>query len=157
MTTADDWTSPDLATLAKATGMVSAAEATVGLRTFTTFMGGGNPCQRCGAPATSQWQQHANDAEREAHWAALEANIRASNDGQPEAAYVADRSQPVVRAVYGCDEHDLSPEPTSDHDGSNQATARAAAEAKQAGAEARTLTHDVECGGHGACSCTVEP
>lgn len=104
----------------------SAAEATVGLRTFGTFMSGGNPCHHCGVPATAQWQRHATGDEAEQHWAATEQNIRANNDGHAAVEYVADRSDSVTKAVFGCDEH---PDP------------------------APGVTHDADCGGHGACGC----
>jgi hypothetical protein len=107
-----------------------------------------NPCHRCGRPATTQWQRNGTDAEAEQHWAALEAHIRSQSNlfGSENAEYVADRSEPVAKAVFGCDEHDLSPAPA---DGGDEATAAA----KQAGAELRSLSHDADCGGHGACGC----
>ena len=105
-------------------------------------------CHRCGTVATVQWPRQATDAEREQHWDALEQHIRSQPNlsDDSNASYTADRGQPVTKAVHGCDEHDLSPTPT---DGSK----KAAAAAKQAGTEARTLTHDADCGGHGECQC----
>lgn len=85
------------------------------------------PCHRCGQPATIQWRRDATDTEREAHWAALEQSIRASNDGRPEAAYTADRTQAVTKSVHGCDQHVV---------------------------DAPHLTHEAECGGHGTCECS---
>lgn len=107
-----------------------------------------NPCHRCNAPATVQWQRNAVAAEAEQHWGALEAHIRSQPNlsGPENAEYVAERAQPVTRAVFGCDEHDLSPTPTA-------GGAKAAAAAKQAGGELRALTHGADCGGHGECQC----
>jgi hypothetical protein len=107
-----------------------------------------NPCHRCAAPATVSWQRAATDDEREQHWDAMEQNIRNQPnlfDGS-NAEYVADRTAPVTKAVFGCDEHDLSP---ASADGGK----KAAAAAKQDGAELRALTHVADCGGHGACGC----
>jgi hypothetical protein len=105
-------------------------------------------CHRCGTVATSQWPRASTDAEREQHWAAVEAHIRSIPDlfGGQNAEYTADRSEPVTKAVFGCDEHDLSPAPADDSD-------EAIAAAEQAGTELRTLTHAADCGGHGACQC----
>jgi hypothetical protein len=105
-------------------------------------------CHRCGAVATVQWPRKATDAEREQHFDAQEQHIREQPNlfGPENAEYVADRTAPVTKAVHGCDEHDLSPAPA---DGSK----KAAAAAKQAGVEARALTHDADCGGHGECRC----
>lgn len=85
------------------------------------------PCHRCDTPATTQWPRHATEAETAQHWDAVEQNIRAN--GTPD--YVADRSDTVVKAVHGCDEHAV---------------------------DAPHLTHDADCGGHGACACApAEP
>lgn len=107
-----------------------------------------NPCHRCGTVATAQWQRNATDAEREQHWAALEAHIRSQPNlfGSENAEYVADRNEAVTKSVFGCDEHDLSPVP-------NAGGTKAAIAAKQAGLELRALTHDADCGGHGECQC----
>lgn len=106
------------------------------------------PCHRCDATATTSWQRAATDAERDGYWAAMELNIRSQPNlfDASNAEYTADRSQPVTKAVFGCDEHDLSPKPA---DG----TKKAAAAAKQAGLDARALTHAADCGGHGECQC----
>lgn len=85
-----------------------------------------NPCHHCGADATTQWSRRATDDEHEQHWDAVEQNIRASNDGHEAAGYVADRSDSVTKAVFGCDEH---PDP------------------------APGAMHEADCGGHGACGC----
>ena len=108
-------------------------------------------CHRCGAVATVGWQRQATDDECEQHWAALEAHIREQPNlfDDSNASYTADRSQPVTKAVHGCDEHDLSPDPADDTD-------EAAVAAWQAGVEARTLTHEADCGGHGECRCGGE-
>lgn len=105
-------------------------------------------CHRCGTVATAQWQRYGTDAEREQHWAALEAHIREQPNlfDDSNANWTADRSQDVTKAVFGCEQHDLSPAPFAPSDGGALA-------AKQAGAEARTLTHDADCGGHGQCQC----
>lgn len=106
------------------------------------------PCHRCDSTATTSWQRAATDAEREGYWDAIEQNIRSQPnlfDGS-NAEYTADRTAPVTRAVFGCDEHDLSPTPAD-------RSKKAAAAAKQAGADARTLTHNANCGGHGECQC----
>lgn len=84
------------------------------------------PCGTCGADATAQWQRRATADEHEQHWAASEQNIRASNDGHPAVDYVADRTDTVTKAVFGCDEH-VVPNPH--------------------------LVHDADCGGHGNCQC----
>lgn len=85
-------------------------------------------CHYCGTRATTQWQRAATDAEAEQHWAALEQNIRSIPDlfGHGNATYTADRTQPVTKAVHGCDEHQV-PDPT--------------------------LLHAADCGGHQACQC----
>lgn len=90
-----------------------------------------NRCHRCGAVATTQWQQHATAEAAEAHWVAQEQHIRSlANSLRPEQAnYVADRTGPVTKAVHGCDEHVI---------------------------DAPHLTHGVDCGGHGACACGGE-
>lgn len=105
-------------------------------------------CHRCGTVATVQWPRKATDAEREQHFDAREQYIREQPNlfGPENAEYVADRTEPVTKAVHGCDEHDLSPVPA---DGSKKATVAA----KQAGVELRALTHDADCGGHGECRC----
>lgn len=107
-----------------------------------------NPCHRCGRPATTQWRRNATDTEAEQHWAAVEQHIRSIPNlvDASNAEYVADRDQPVVKAVFGCDEHDLSPTPAD-------AGKKATVAAKQVGADARALTHAADCGGHGACQC----
>lgn len=113
-----------------------------------TTAGSAPPCHRCNSDATTSWKRAATDAEREGYWAALEANIRSQPNlfDSSNAEYTADRTQPVTKAVAGCDEHDLSPAPAA-------AGKKAAAAAKQAGAEARALTHAADCGGHGECQC----
>jgi hypothetical protein len=105
-------------------------------------------CHRCTADATHSWRRAATDAEREGYWAALEANIRAQPNlsDASNAEYVADHTAPVTKAVFGCGDHDLSPAPADDSDD-------AAAAAKQAGLDARILTHSADCGGHGECQC----
>lgn len=85
-------------------------------------------CHRCGTVATTQWRRRATDTEREQHWAAQEQHIRSIPDlyGNRNGAYTADRSQDVVKAVFGCAEHIVDD----------------------------TLTvHAADCGGHGACQC----
>lgn len=62
-------------------------------------------CHACTEPATHQTSRPATPGEAEAHWAALEQNIRAANDGRPEVDYVADRTDSVTIAVHRCDEH----------------------------------------------------
>lgn len=106
------------------------------------------PCHRCDSAATTSWQRAATDAEREGYWAAMEANIRSQPNlfDSSNSEYTADRTAPVTKAVFGCDDHDLSPEPVD-------AGKKAAAAAKQAGADVRALTHDADCGGHGECQC----
>jgi hypothetical protein len=103
-------------------------------------------CHRCQAPATAQWQRHATADEAEAWHAGREQWIRQHNDGHAEAEYVSDRADTVTLAVHGCDDHDLSPGPADE-------TNAAKYEARQVGAGLRTLTHDADCGGHGACGC----
>lgn len=105
-------------------------------------------CHRCDTVATVSWQRTATDDERVGYWAAIELNIRSQPnlfDAQ-NSEYTADRTQPVIKAVFGCDEHDLSPAPA---DGGK----KSAAAAKQAGLELRALTHAADCGGHGECGC----
>lgn len=58
-------------------------------------------CGDCGAPATHQAPRDATDEEADAHWSALEQNIRES--GNPE--YVQDRGDTVAVAVHRCDDH----------------------------------------------------
>lgn len=89
-----------------------------------------SPCHNCGQPATAQWQRRGSDAEREQHWVAMEQNIRSIPDlfGGQNAEYVADRSQPVVKAVFGCDEHQVAD---------------------------MAMTHAADCGGHGVCECKL--
>jgi hypothetical protein len=86
------------------------------------------PCHRCDAPATTQWPRTATDAEAEQHWTALEQHIRAQPDiaGHGNATWTADRTDAVVKAVHACDQHVV---------------------------DAPHLTHQAECGGHGACHC----
>ena len=88
-------------------------------------------CHRCGAVATVSWQRHGADDEREQHWAALEAHIREQPNlfDDSNASYTADREQPVTKAVFGCDEHQV---------------------------DDMTLLHVADCGGHGACGCGGE-
>lgn len=85
-------------------------------------------CHRCGTPATLQWQRRATEIEVDRHWAAQEQHIRSIPDlfGHGNAEYVADRNQEVVKAVFGCDEHQVP-------DG--------------------TIVHAADCGGHGTCQC----
>ena len=106
------------------------------------------PCHRCNSSATTSWQRAATDTEREGYWDAIEQNIRAQPNlfDASNAEYTADRSAPVTKAVFGCDKHDLSPAPAD-------AGKKAAATARQAGADLRTLTHAADCGGHGECQC----
>ena len=113
------------------------------------------PCHRCDSDATTSWKRAATDAEREGYWDAMEANIRSQTNlfDASNAEYTADRTQPVTKAVFGCDEHDLSPAPDDDHNGSIKAINAATAAAKQAGADLRALTHAADCGGHGECQC----
>lgn len=86
------------------------------------------PCHRCGAPATTQWPRQATEAEAAQHWDALEQNIRSQPDiaGHGNATWTADRSDTVTKAVHACDQHVV---------------------------DAPHLTHDADCGGHGACGC----
>ena len=88
-------------------------------------------CHRCGTVATAQWQRYGTDAEREQHWAALEAHIRSQPNlfDDSNASYTADRDQPVTKAVFGCDEHRV---------------------------DDMALLHAADCGGHGACACGGE-
>lgn len=65
------------------------------------------PCHACTEPATIQWQRHATPDETEQHWTAVEGNIRTSNSGHPAATYEADRTDTVVKAVHGCDDHQV--------------------------------------------------
>lgn len=92
---------------------------------------GAPTCHRCGQPATAQWQRAANDNEREAHWAALEAHIRAQPNlfDDTNATFTADYTELVTHAVYGCDEHQVPD---------------------------ATLLHAADCGGHQACQCGGE-
>jgi len=89
-------------------------------------------CHRCGTPASTQWQRNATPAEAGQHWAAQEQHIRSIPDiaGNRNAEYTADRTQPVTKAVHGCDEHVV---------------------------DAPHATHDADCGGHGACGCLADP
>lgn len=57
----------------------------------------------CTNPATHQTQRPASEAEAEAHWAALERNIRESNSGWPAAEYVHPRTGTVSIAEFRCD------------------------------------------------------
>lgn len=88
-----------------------------------------NPCHNCGDPATAQWRRQGTDDEREQHWAALEAHIRSHPNlfDDSNASYTADRSQPVAKAVFGCDEHCV---------------------------DDMAMLHTADCGGHGACGCS---
>jgi hypothetical protein len=97
----------------------------------TTVLGAATPspvCHRCDSPATAQWQRSGTDAEREQHWAALEAHIRSQPNlfDSSNAEYTANRNEPVTKAVFGCDEHLV---------------------------DDMTLLHAADCGGHGACGC----
>ena len=85
-------------------------------------------CHRCGTDATASWKRQATDAEREQHWAALEAHIREQPNlfDDSNASYTADRAQPVTKAVFGCDEHQV---------------------------DDMVMTHAADCGGHGECGC----
>lgn len=103
-------------------------------------------CHRCQAPATVQWPRLASAEEAEAWHAGREQHIRAANDGRDAAGYVSDRTDTVTLAVHGCEQHDLSPAPFPHDSGGAMA-------AKQIGAKLRALTHDADCGGHGACQC----
>lgn len=85
-----------------------------------------HPCHHCGNPATTQWQRAATPDEAEAHWAALEQNIRASNSGNPAVDYTHPRNDEVRKAVFGCPDH---PDP------------------------APGVLHQADCGGHGTCQC----
>ena len=89
---------------------------------------GAPACHRCGQGATTQWQRRATHDEAGQHWDALEQHIRSQPNlfDSSNAEYVADRSQTVVKAVYGCEQH-IVPNPHQ--------------------------THAAECGGHGACQC----
>jgi len=93
---------------------------------------GAAPCHRCDAPATTQWQRRATDAEADQHWDAQEQHIRSIPDiaGNRNAEYTADRTQPVTKAVHACDEHVV---------------------------DAPHVTHDADCGGHEACGCLADP
>lgn len=85
-------------------------------------------CHRCGADATTQWPRQGTDTEQEAHWAAVEAHIRSQPNlfDASNAEYTADRTQPVTKAVFGCDEHQVPD---------------------------TTMLHTADCGGHGQCQC----
>jgi hypothetical protein len=87
-------------------------------------------CHRCGNTATVQWRRNATEAEAEAWWDHLEQQIRQANQGLPgaQAPYTADRTDTVTTAVHGCRQH-----PVPD----------------------MHLTHDADCGGHGACGCEL--
>lgn len=90
-----------------------------------------SPCHRCGTGATVQWPRQATDAEREQHWDAMEANIRSIPDlyGGQNDSYTADRTDSVVKAVFGCDEHQVAD---------------------------MVMVHAADCGGHGECQCGGE-
>lgn len=103
-------------------------------------------CHRCDEVATAQWARQATADEAEAWHAGREQHIRAHNDGRAAAEYVSDRSDTVTMAVHGCDDHDLSP-------GAADETNAAKHEARRIGEDRRALTHDADCGGHGACGC----
>lgn len=127
-------------------------------------------CRTCGAPAEMQWRRHATDAEAEAHWAALEANIVAS--GNPD--YVQDRSGPVHVTEYGCGDHALTatcthlepqPVPCPDcravpgvpcvkPDGTMRPVEHPARVSAQPQIDTCDHAHDADCGGYGACHCT---
>lgn len=83
-------------------------------------------CHHCGNPATSQWQRQATPDEAEQHWSATEANIRASNSGNPAVEYTHPRNDTVTKAVFGCGQH---PDPCPGR------------------------VHDADCQGHGHCRC----
>lgn len=85
-------------------------------------------CQHCGTVATVSWQRTATDAERDGYWAAIEANIRSQPNlfNAQNAEYTADRTQPVTKAVFGCDDHQV---------------------------DDMAAVHAADCGGHGACQC----
>lgn len=126
-------------------------------------------CRTCGAPAEMQWRRHATDAEAEAHWAALEANIIAS--GNP--GYIQDRSGPVHVTEYGCGDHALTAdcthpepvpapcpdchaapgEPCLKPDGSPRPVEHPARSAAQPQIETCDHAHAADCGGYGACHC----
>lgn len=112
----------------------------------------GPRCHRCNTTPTHQWIRRASDQEAEDWHAGREQHIRAHNDGRPAAEYVADRSDTVTMAVHGCDAHNLAPAPEP-IDGTEEAERAAKEAAEQAGAALRTLMHDADCGGHGACEC----
>ena len=125
---------PRITAAAHLEGIAQGAPLVAGLGASVADLGrrpgaGPTPCSTCGNDATTQWARHATAAEAEDAWSALEQNIRASNSGRPDVDYVADRTQPVVKAVFGCDEH-VVPNPH--------------------------LVHDADCGGHGNCQCPDE-
>jgi hypothetical protein len=67
-----------------------------------------HPCGHpdgCTNTATHQFGRDATLLEAEAHWTAVEGNIRASNDGHPAVEYVADRTDTVTIAEHRCDDH----------------------------------------------------
>lgn len=65
------------------------------------------PCghTKCTATATTQTGRPATADEAEAHWSALEHNIRASNSGRPAANYTHPRDDTVTIAQHWCDQH----------------------------------------------------
>jgi hypothetical protein len=58
----------------------------------------------CTNDATHQFPRDATPEEAEAHFVALEQNIRASNDGRPEVEYVHPRTDTVSIAEHRCDD-----------------------------------------------------
>lgn len=116
-------------------------------------------CRHCGAPAETQWQRHATDAE----YAALEGTGLAPVDGY------------AVVAEFGCGDH--TPEPFCDHappppapcpvcaagpgasctkpDGTARPVEHRERAEAQPGPETCRHAHRPDCAGYGQCRCTA--
>lgn len=100
------------------------------------------PCHHCGGRPAAQWARLATGAEAAAQRVEIQAMVGHAVDD----AYIAERYGPLRTAVFGCEQHDLSPAPADQ-------TPDAAAAAGQAGMELRSIVHRADCGGHGQCAC----
>jgi hypothetical protein len=103
-------------------------------------------CHFCRQPAAYQWQRQANATERALRHTEIQAMVGRLLDEE----YILDRYGPPRAAVYGCEQHELSPAPADD-------APEAVTAARQAGTELRAITHKVDCGGHGKCACAAAP
>lgn len=91
-------------------------------------------CHRCGGAPLFQWTQLANPHEAESQKAEIfQLHGRELSDHE-----IAARYGPLRIAVTGCAEHHLGTDPEDEH----------------SSADARALTHEADCGGHGSCVCT---